>query len=344
MREIAGLIMDDESVKRLRVRRTLITAAVAAVVIALVLPTVLASTKSMSSQVSEVSVLRSSAYGSVLVVGSGVLKGFPLYEFSGDVGTTFGCGTKQAKGYDGNSAVSATLTCTGPMRDMVDDDSTDDWPAFTSGGAPIAGKGVNDSLLGVVHRKGLGNQVTYGGHPLYLFDPSSGPFTPQGEGYVETVAPLAPWHGYWWLVSSKNGEPAPGVATLKVGTLPDGTKVLAAKEDANIYPMAVTVYSFSGDRPGVSECGDNCSLTWVPLLSSKAPHVVGDISASDVGLIRRADGTSQVTYEGKPLYLYSREKAFVTRAGLLKATGTDGNGEGLNGPNGGTFSFIEPST
>jgi predicted lipoprotein with Yx(FWY)xxD motif len=325
-----------------RTRRSLVTIVCVVVGVALVLPTLLASSKAGPTQTSEVSVLHSSRYGSVLVVGRGELKDFPLYEFSGDHGKKFGCGTTLAKGFDGDHAASVPLTCTGPMRDMLNDSATDDWPAFTSSGPPIAGKGVNRKLLGTVHRPGIGNQVTYGGHPLYLFDPSSGPFSPQGEGYVETVTPLAPWHGYWWLVSSHNGEPAPGVATLEVGTLPSGKQVLAAKEDENIFPLAVTVYALSSDRPGTSTCTSACSVSWVPLLSSQIPHVAGGIRASDVGVIDRVNGTGQVTYEGRPLYLYSREEAFLTKAGLLKSSGTAGNGDGAAGPAGSTFTVVEP--
>lgn len=145
-------------------------------------------------------------------------------------------------------------------------------------------------------------------------------------------------------MSAVNGEPAPGVATLELGTLPDGKRVIAAREDANVFPMALTVYAFSGDRPGLNECAGICSVSWVPLLSSLAPHVANGISASDVGLIRRANGSRQVTYEGKPLYLYSREEVFLTRAGLLQASGTAGNGEGHAGPDGGRFTFVEPSS
>jgi len=42
---------------------------------------------------------------------------------------------------------------------------------FTKG-KPVAGRGVKASLLGEVFRKGVGEQVTYAGHPLYLFDPA----------------------------------------------------------------------------------------------------------------------------------------------------------------------------
>jgi predicted lipoprotein with Yx(FWY)xxD motif len=155
---------------------------------------------SASSSKGTVVALRSTtAYGSVLVVGKGPLVGFPIYEFTGDANHKFGCTTKLASGYDLGPGVSVPLSCTGPMSDMSKSITSDDWPALTSKGAPIAGKGVKQKLLGSVYRKGVGNQVTYAGHPLYLFDPWSDPFLPQGERYIETVKPLAPWHGIWYL-------------------------------------------------------------------------------------------------------------------------------------------------
>ncbi|HEY1762464.1 MAG TPA: hypothetical protein VGG17_07720, partial [Acidimicrobiales bacterium] len=203
--------------------------------------------------------LTTTTYGSVLVVGNGRLRGFPLYAFSGDTDGKIRCGTTLASGYDLGPDADTPLTCTGPEGDLLKGLKSDDWPAFTTTGAPLAGPGINPRLLGTVKRPGIGDQVTYGGHPLYLFDPVSQPFDPQGEGYIETVKPLAPWHGYWFLVSSASGEPAPGAATIETGTLKSGTRVLAVEVDENVNPIAATVYTFSRDRRRVSTCVSVCA-------------------------------------------------------------------------------------
>jgi len=131
-------------------------------------------------------------YGAVLVVDGGELNGFPLYEFSGDTVEHFGCTTKKAEGYDLDPDARVRLSCTGPQKDLIDGVTSDDWPTLTTNASPIAGPGVERRLLGTVERKGIGDQITYAGHPLYLFDPSSAPFRPLGVDYVETVEPLAP--------------------------------------------------------------------------------------------------------------------------------------------------------
>lgn len=292
-----------------------------------------------------VTVLTTTKYGSVLVVGGagGPLKGYPLYEFSGDAAGKLGCGRNEFMGFDATSGESKLLTCTGPESDVSNDVYTDDWPALTTTGPPVAGPGVNGKLLGTVLRSGIGDQVTYGGHPLYLFDSPSRPFAPEGERYLETVEPFPPWHGFWFLVSSQKGQPAPGPATIETETLADQKKVVAVEMDPNVLPMAVTVYSYSKDHPGFSGCIGTCAVKWVPVLTTGKPRVSGGIKTENVGVIRRGDGTYQVTYMGKPLYLYSAERGIFPIAGQPpQQSGTAGNGDGVAAPGGGTFSVVSP--
>jgi predicted lipoprotein with Yx(FWY)xxD motif len=282
----------------------------------------------------EVSVLSTNAYGTVLVVGNGALKGSPLYAFSGDQGGKIRCGTTLATGYDLGPIASMPLTCTGPESDLLRGVTSDDWPAFTSAGRPLAGPGIKAGLLSRVNRPGIGDQVTYNGHPLYLFDPPSQPFMPQGEGYMETEKPLAPWHGYWFLVSS-TGNFAPAQATLDQEVLPNGSKVLSGEADENVSPLDVTLYTFSAEHSRVVACGETCSLTWIPLLTHGPPAVSRGVNPGLVGTLRLNDGTEQVTYRGQPLFLYAKEKVFLTPSVHLKSSGTAGNGAGLRTPGGG---------
>jgi predicted lipoprotein with Yx(FWY)xxD motif len=275
-------------------------------------------------------------YGSVLVVGgssNGGLYRFPIYEFSGDVGKRLGCRTQRIVAYDLGAKESVPLTCTGPERDLLADVSSDDWPALTTETKPIAGHGVDAKLLGTVFRPGIGRQVTYGGHPLYLFDSASQPFTPQGEGFMETVKPLPPWHGYWFLVSAHSGRPSPGVAVLRSETLANGEHALAAQEDTNVDPILVSLYS------GIvtfdpSKCDRNCADAWTPLLTNASPRVGPGVNATLVGTVRRPDGEIQVTYEHRPLYLYDDEIIRLNAKDRLVTNGSAGNGGGERGPNG----------
>jgi predicted lipoprotein with Yx(FWY)xxD motif len=196
--------------------------------------------------------------------------------------------------------------------------------------------------LGYDVSEGVTTQLpfTYAGHPLYLFDGPSHPFVPLGEGSLGTVPPLPPWHGLWDLVSSANGQPAPGVATIETEALPHDKTVVAAEEYPTSGRTAFTVYSFSGDRSGVTGCSGACAITWIPVLTTGVPSVAGAVAVKDVGVVRRPDGTTQVTYDGKPLYLYSAEQVVFGHAGGPPHPVAVGNGNGLRGPGGGVFSVV----
>ncbi len=288
----------------------------------------------------EVAAFATARYGPVLVVGPSDhrLNQVPLYEFSGDVTGHVGCGTTSSKGLELGAKVIALLSCSGPQSDFLNDVTSDDWPALTSKGPPLAGPGVNPKLLGRIFRRGIGYQVTYGGHPLYLFDQSSKPFHPQGVGYVETVSPLPPWHGYWYLANAASGAPASGVAAIAIATLPNHERVMGVVMEQNVASLLVTLYQSSGS--GRPPCGAVCRGNWVPVYSSTMPHVRGS-SARLFGLRRAANGALAVTYRGSLLYMNAREKVSLV-AGSVDRSGTSGNANGAPGP-GGTMHVVKAS-
>jgi len=103
--------------------------------------------------------------------------------------------------------------------------------------------------------------------------------------------------------------------------------------------VAVTTYTFRRHHRHDVDCTKSCAVTWIPVLTTGPPQAGAGVSAANLGVVRRDDGSWQVTYKGKPLYLYSQEQAQFS-GGQPLATGTVGNGNGLTGPHGGTFSDI----
>jgi predicted lipoprotein with Yx(FWY)xxD motif len=239
------------------------------------------------------------------------------------------------------------LSCTGPETDQ-----TADWPAFTTRGYPIAGPGVNRWLLGAVWRSDLHEfQVTYAGHPLYLFDP--GPNSFFGANFYETVLPIPPWNTAWYLLSPW-GTPASGPASLGTEAPQPGTTYTSTKLTGAMLPNAVnppnglpvSLYTFSADGPNFSRCYGACARDFIPLYTVGTPTVGTGVNGSAVGVIHRWDGTEQVTYDGQPLYLYSQEAPLPNptpppMAPPIMANGTTGNGQGVTGF-GGTLSLVNP--
>jgi predicted lipoprotein with Yx(FWY)xxD motif len=261
------------------------------------------------------------AFGKMLVVGNGTYAGYTLYIITSDRPPTYGCTTTAV------TVVGMPIACTGGP--------TTEWPALTTTGPPVAGPGVSQKLLGTVQRAGIGEQVTYAGHPLYLFEMS--PFMITGEEFDEPGLP--PWHGLWYLVTP-TGRPLawPGMlTTLQIGKKTVVGELMETLAGWQVFPL----YSHSGDGASKSTCTGQCSVVWPPDLSSGAPGLVGSsLSSSKVGKMTRSDGTVQLTYDGKPLYFYSAEDVTV-KAGKFTATGS-GQGRKAPAPAKGTFSLATP--
>jgi predicted lipoprotein with Yx(FWY)xxD motif len=70
-----------------------------------------------------------------------------------------------------------------------------------------------------------------------------------------------------------------------------------------------TLYAFSGDTGGEPTCEGACAKSWPPLLDETGePEPSNGTSAARLGTVERKDGTTQVTYAGKPLYEFGGDK------------------------------------
>ena len=70
----------------------------------------------------------------------------------------------------------------------------------------------------------------------------------------------------------------------------------------------MTLYLYTKDTPGTSTCYDKCATAWPPLLTSGTPVAGTGLDASKFGTTKRTDGTTQVTYNGWPLYYFDKDK------------------------------------
>jgi predicted lipoprotein with Yx(FWY)xxD motif len=260
---------------------------------------------------------QSTPFGEALAVGSGPFAGFSVYFITSDHDHKFGCTSVLL-----NIVPIGPIQCTGKSQNA-------EWPAVLTKGKPVAGAGVSAALLGRVFRKGVGSEVTYAGHPLYLFD--QGPGQVSGEGFDEPGLP--PWHGLWNLIGTNGlAVPWPGQLTT---TVIKGKTVLAALYQTGAGFLAFPVYSYSRDSSRHSKCDTGaCAREFPGVLTSGRPGVSnGLFGRGHVGTLWTATGT-QVKWNGHPLYLYGSETIFA--GGKI---GPQGNGNGVV-VNGGTFRLI----
>lgn len=80
-------------------------------------------------------------------------------------------------------------TCTG--------DCAEAWPPLTAEGDPVAGSGLDESLLSTTERDDGTTQVVYNGHPLYYFAQDEAPGDTNGQGVNDV----------WWVLAGPDGEP-----------------------------------------------------------------------------------------------------------------------------------------
>ena len=64
------------------------------------------------------------------------------------------------------------------------------------------------------------------------------------------------------------------------------------------------LYAFTHDPKGKSTCIGACAAAWPPYVVKRAPGAAAGVRAGLLGTTRRADGSVQVTYRGRPLYYY----------------------------------------
>lgn len=67
------------------------------------------------------------------------------------------------------------------------------------------------------------------------------------------------------------------------------------------------IYIWESEESITPECYDDCAEAWPPVLTDGAPTASGEVDSRLLGTTKRRDGTTQVTYNGHPLYFYAHE-------------------------------------
>ncbi|HEX6455936.1 MAG TPA: hypothetical protein VF009_05390 [Solirubrobacterales bacterium] len=108
--------------------------------------------------------------------------------------------------------------------------------------------------------------------------------------------------GYGNSASSESGAGAEsGAAVVSLGSVKKLGMVLV---DSN----GMTLYDFHKDKGTTSSCYGPCAEGWPPMLTEGEPSVGNGAMASKLGTTERKDGTTQVTYDGHPLYTFVEDK------------------------------------
>jgi predicted lipoprotein with Yx(FWY)xxD motif len=123
---------------------------------------------------------------------------------------------------------------------------------------------------------------------------------------------------------SNPGEPAATGTVITTSESEFGTMLFNEKKQA--------IYIWELEDSAAAECYGDCAEAWPPVLTDGNPQATGEVNSDLLGTTKRSDGSTQVTYNGHPLYHYAHEGAgevkchnVATHGGLWWVIRPDGN-------------------
>lgn len=84
-----------------------------------------------------------------------------------------------------------------------------------------------------------------------------------------------------------------------------------------------TVYRLTKDSTNKSTCTGKCATIWLPVVLAPGQKAAVGVGVTGLGSFARANGTKQVTFQGIPLYTFTKD----TRSGEVSGNIKDGWGQ-----------------
>ncbi len=134
---------------------------------------------------------------------------------------------------------------------------------------------------------------------------------PATEAATEPAATDAPTEA----ATDAPSVPVTGAATVNVAEVGTFGQALVDGEGRTLY-----LFTNDTQNSGTSSCTGDCLVAWPPLFTDGDPVAGEGVDAALLGTIALPDGTTQVTYNGWPLYYYAEDTA-----------SGDVNGQGVGG-------------
>ncbi len=114
-------------------------------------------------------------------------------------------------------------------------------------------------------------------------------------------------YGYGGSSSATSMPASTQAASSSLGAAQLGVSQNAQLGSFLVDGKGMTLYVFMKDTGPTSTCYGKCASFWPPLLTSGAAVAGSGVDSSKLGTTARTDGTTQVTYNGHPLYYFSQD-------------------------------------
>ena len=126
----------------------------------------------------------------------------------------------------------------------------------------------------------------------------------------------------WLLLTASKPTVAPAASSVPTSTAPiSGTNVVSGYFNQRTSPtlgtyltdnQGMTLYTFTHDSPGVSNCTSVCLTKWAPygpdLSATGTAPINLPMLPAGVSTIKGNNGMVQFTWQGMPLYHYFEDK------------------------------------
>jgi predicted lipoprotein with Yx(FWY)xxD motif len=123
--------------------------------------------------------------------------------------------------------------------------------------------------------------------------------------------------------SSDNSSDAASTSTIATAGGSGGSGDVALGDSGLgqilVDSKGMTLYLFEKDTSGdASTCSGACAQAWPPMTVKGTPEAGDGVDASKLTTLKRDDGTTQIAYNGHPLYYYAGDSApgDITGSGL----------------------------
>lgn len=243
---------------------------------------------------------------------------------SGTAGVTLGEGSSVALGsfLTGNNGMTLyVFTKDSPGTSACSGQCAAYWPPLTvASGASVTGPADATAGFGTITRADGTTQVTYNHMPLYYFASDKKAGDTNGQDVQGS-----------WFVAPVSGvlatAAAPSSSAMSSTGANTGSGLTLGSTDTALGtfltgPNGMTLYVFTKDSADKSTCSGQCAAYWPPLTVTSGATVTGPADATlGFGMITRADGTMQVTYNHTPLYYFASDK----KAGDTTGQGVQGS-------------------
>lgn len=181
------------------------------------------------------------------------------------------------------------------------------WPIFTAE-EPLTLPADVEGELTLIERTDGSTQIAYNGIPLYYWQADQQPGDATGQGVGDVWFVVAPGEQFG------DRAAALGAATPVASPVAVAETTVAVGSSAELGEFltdakGMTLYMFTRDtEQNASVCEGDCLINW-PAFTAEEPLTLPEGVEGELTLFERADGSTQVAYNGMPLYYWKDDGA-----------------------------------